>query len=799
MGQEADNTRPFEEELDSPQSNSPQNKTDGSASAPDNFVEFVDRSLPVVVWLAEVPSFRFTFVGGASESLLGYPSQLWTELSFWEDHVYVEDRDWVVARRRQALKTHSDYNAEYRLVSRTGEAVWVREIGRVLSAQASGQQLAGVIVDLSKWRTGQKSLGEDQRWLRQIIDTIPVQIWSGPADGTIDYCNARWRNELGLTLDQLQGDGWQKVLHPEDRDRVLRAWRESVINGSPYEQKVRRLMANGQYLWFLCRGVPLRNEKGEVLRWFGANTDIDGQKKAEQALWESYQRVHLLLDLSHHFISKLEARELFNALQESLRRLIGWDWATILLPDARGDQLNVSLSPDNAHLREGNSLPIQGSVQGDVYLSGKPVYFAIEDLPALCPVFRKSQSMQETARAANIRAGCALPLVHGGRIIGVLVLMTRTPQDFTEQDVGFLMELASLVAAALNNSLQFDRANASQAKLISERRYIDEQVRSEAGFEEIVGESVALRNVLTDVNIVAPTDSTVLITGETGTGKELIARGIHDRSPRRDHSFIKVDCTAIPATLMESELFGHERGAFTGAISQRLGRFEAADQGTLFLDEVGEVPLELQTKLLRVLQDHAFERIGSNQTRRVDVRVIAATNRNLETMVESGKFREDLYYRLKVFPITIPPLRERSSDIPPLVTHYVAKYARRMKKDVSIVPTAVMNVFMRYAWPGNVRELQHFIERSVIISRGKVLQAPVRELERAIERRHPSRARVAADRTLQDIERESILQALEESNWIVGGPHGAAVKLGLKRTTLASMMERLAIWRPQNR
>lgn len=797
MGQKAD-TQPFEEEPHRAES-SPENKADGNASAPDNFAEFVDRDLPVAVWLAEIPKFRFTFVSGASESLLGYPSEIWTEPSFWDDHVYPEDRGWVVARRSQAVKTHSDYNAEYRLVSNAGEAVWVREIGRVLSAQASGQHLAGVIVDLSKWRTGQKSLGEDHRWLRQIIDTIPVQIWSGPADGTLDYCNARWRNELGLTLDQLQGDGWQKMLHPEDRERVLHAWQVSVMNGSPYEQKERHLMATGQYLWFLCRGVPLRNEKGEVLRWFGANTDIDGQEKAEQALRESYQRLRLLLDLSHHFISKLETRELFNALQESLRRLIGWDWATILLPDTGGDRLSVYLSPDNAYLREGFSIPVQGSLQGAVYRSGKPIYFRIEDLSNLCGVYRKNQWMQEIARDANIKAGYSLPLLLGGRVIGVLFLMTRTPQDFTEQDVGFFTELASLVAAALSNSLQFDRANASQLKLISERRYIDEQVRSEAGFEEIVGESAALRNVLTDVSTVAPTDSTVLITGDTGTGKELIARAIHDRSLRRDYSFIKVDCTAIPATLMESELFGHERGAFTGAINQRLGRFEAADQGTLFLDEVGEVPLELQTKLLRVLQDHAFERIGSNQTRRVDVRVIAATNRDLEMMVESGKFREDLYYRLKVFPIIIPPLRERSSDIPPLVTHYVAKYARRMKKDVSIVPTAVMNVFMRYAWPGNVRELQHFIERSVIVSRGKVLQAPVRELERAIDRRHPSRARVATDRTLQQIERESILQALKESNWIVGGPHGAAVKLGLKRTTLASMMERLGIWRPHNK
>ena len=290
-----------------------------------------------------------------------------------------------------------------------------------------------------------------------------------------------------------------------------------------------------------------------------------------------------------------------------------------------------------------------------------------------------------------------------------------------------------------------------------------------------------------------PTDSSVLISGETGTGKELVARAIHQNSPRRSQPFIKVDCAAIPATLLESELFGHERGAFTGAVAQKLGRFEIADKGTLFLDEVGEIPLELQAKLLRVLQDQAFERLGGNRTVHLDLRVISATNRNLEEMVSKGEFRADLYYRLKVFPILIPPLRERREDIPPLVWHYVRSYALRMKKTIDTIPPHAMEVFQRYPWPGNVRELQHFMERSVVLTAGRALQAPLKELEEVIRKPKGSVARGSASRTMEEIERESILSALRDAEWVVGGPNGAAARLGLKRTTLASRMERLGI------
>jgi len=316
---------------------------------------------------------------------------------------------------------------------------------------------------------------------------------------------------------------------------------------------------------------------------------------------------------------------------------------------------------------------------------------------------------------------------------------------------------------------------------------------SEAGFEQIIGRSAALRSVLRQVEVVAPTDAGVLILGETGTGKELIAQAIHNRSPRRDRPFIKVNCAAIPSGLLESELFGHEKGAFTGAIMRKPGRFELADKGTLFLDEVGDIPLDLQAKLLRVLQEHEFERLGSTRTQQVDVRVIAATHRDLKQMVEEGTFRSDLYYRLHVFPLTVPPLRDRCEDIPLIVRHFVDKYSQRMSRLIETISVRTMEVLTNYAWPGNVRELQNFIERSVILSPGTSLRAPLEELTQ--ETVHVAQTPLS---TLEEMEREHVLRALKESNWVTGGPKGAAAKLGMKRTTLAYRIRKLGIpVRPQ--
>ncbi len=349
------------------------------------------------------------------------------------------------------------------------------------------------------------------------------------------------------------------------------------------------------------------------------------------------------------------------------------------------------------------------------------------------------------------------------------------------------------VAIPIANAVISDELQRLNDDLTSEKVYLEDEILSEMNFEGIVGKSAALNRALKEVEIVAPTDSGVMILGETGTGKELIARAIHNRSLRRHQPFVKVNCAAIPSGLLESELFGHEKGAFTGAVMRKAGRFEVADKGTLFLDEVGDIPLELQPKLLRVLQEREFERLGSTRTQQVDVRVIAATHRDLKKMVEDGQFRSDLFYRLQVFPLTVPPLRDRSGDIPILVRYYVDKFARRLNRRIENIPTQAMEVFCSYHWPGNVRELQNFIERAVILSPGPTLRAPLTELKREMVQAAQSKVG-----TLKQVEREHVLRAIQESNWVIGGPNGAAARLGMKRTTLAYRIRKLNIpLRPQ--
>lgn len=385
---------------------------------------------------------------------------------------------------------------------------------------------------------------------------------------------------------------------------------------------------------------------------------------------------------------------------------------------------------------------------------------------------------------------CALPLLSRGRAIGCLNLASRREQAFPESDIEFLTQVAGQITLAMENALAYQEIAQLKNKLAEEKLYLQEEVRTERGFEEIIGDSKALTNVLKQIQIVAPTDSTVLIQGETGTGKELIARAIHRLSERKEQTFVKLNCASIPSGLLESELFGHERGAFTGAISQKMGRFELADNGTIFLDEVGDIPLELQSKLLRVLQEQEFERLGSTRTIRVDVRMIAATNRDLKSLVEAKEFRSDLYYRLNVFPVTMPPLRERREDIPRLVRYFAQQHAVRMKKHIHTVPAKTLEALSRYGWPGNIRELENLVERSVILTPGTELQVPLSELQADKGRE------ITATPNLQESERQQIVRILRNVNWVIGGPNGAAAKLGLKRTTLNSKMKKFGIARP---
>jgi formate hydrogenlyase transcriptional activator len=516
----------------------------------------------------------------------------------------------------------------------------------------------------------------------------------------------------------------------------------------------------------------------------------------EQKLRHERDRLRLLLGITNSMTSKLDLGHLLKALSTNLLRVTRCDFCALLLPHTDGRQLRVTIlyNPEPRGVISNDTLiPIKGSTCGKAVLSGKNQRInRLADLEQDPESFGSGEGKLffERVMAEGLKSGCELPLVGRKGVIGVLGAFSRSERAFTEDEFSFLEQMAGQVASAVENALDFEKATEDKVRETNQRLYLEEEIRAEFG--EIVGDSPALKTALDLVSVVAPTDSSVLIMGETGTGKELIARAIHHLSSRRERAFVKLNCAAIPLGLLESELFGHERGAFTGAIAQKTGRFELAHRGTLFLDEVGDIPLELQAKLLRVLQEQEFERLGSNHTHKVDVRLIAATHRDLAAMVKQGTFREDLYYRLKVFPIHVPALRQRTEDIPKLVRHFIRMYARRMNKGIDEIPSETMEALIRYRWPGNVRELQNFIERAVILSPHTVLRAPTSELEPF----SPHKGTNVPITGLEELERDHILRVLEASKWVVGGRNGAAERLGMKRTSLVYKMQKFRISRP---
>src|SRR5882762_2732905 len=487
------------------------------------------------------------------------------------------------------------------------------------------------------------------------------------------------------------------------------------------------------------------------------------------------ERLKLLLDMTNVLVSNLKCRDVLRAVSASIRQVMRYDVVGVWVPDSEQvhlRQLAMDFPESNGFVTEDSVQPVEGSIVGRVFKTGKPIVLDVIG----------EQVAPEEARevhAEDLESGCALPLISRGQTLGVLTLGSRVENSVSPEDVDFLMQAAGQVAIAIENALAYREIAELKDKLAQEKLYLEDEIRGEMDFEGIVGQSSALRHVLNLVETVAPSDSTVLLLGETGTGKELIARAIHDRSRRKDRTFVKLNCAAIPTGLLESELFGHERGAFTGAISQKAGRLELADQGSLFLDEVGDIPIEVQPKLLRALQEREFERLGSTRTKKVDVRLVAATNRDLEKMIENREFRSDLYYRLNVFPIRIPPLRERPEDIPLLVRYFAQKYERRMEKKIESIPAAALKKLSSWHWPGNVRELQNFIERAVILTHGTALEVPVSELKR-------TGTIVPTASPHEPSEREGILRVLKQTHGRVAGPNGAAIRMGIKRTTLIS-------------
>jgi formate hydrogenlyase transcriptional activator len=524
---------------------------------------------------------------------------------------------------------------------------------------------------------------------------------------------------------------------------------------------------------------------GQVALAIDDALNFESSQIAQTALQRKNDRLKLLLEINNTLISNLELRDLLRAISASLRSLMQCDGVSVALPDRDSKELRVyALDFPNSKgvIREEiQIITDDDSIAARVYRTGEP----------LSVMAGEPNWGSPRVEAEGLKSLCHIPLAIRGRTLGLLSLARLSPIPFSERDLEFLSMVANQVAIAVENALAYREIAELKDRLAEEKVYLEDEIRSELNFEEIVGRSPALRNVLQEIETVAPTDSTVLIYGETGTGKELIARAIHNLGHRAKANFVKLNCAAIPTGLLESEMFGHEKGAFTGAVAQRIGRFELANHGTVFLDEIGEIPLELQPKLLRVLQEREFERLGSSRTLRTDARLIAATNRDLAAMVEDQKFRADLFYRLNVFPVHVPPLRDRKEDIPLLVRHFVQQFARRMGKAVDTIPTETMNVLVHYRWPGNIRELQNLVERAVILSAGPVLKVPLNDLQA-----QPAAA-VGPKKieTLEEAERRHILEALEAADWVISGPKGAATSLGMKRSTLQARMEKLGIRR----
>jgi len=788
----------------------------------------------------------------------------------------------------------TDYEAHYRLLLPDGTIKYQHSIGRpIVNEKGDLVEFVGTAIDVTEQAQARIELEKafeeikqrteaarrSERELRDVVNTVPAHVWSTSPEGQVDFVNDRWLQFTGLALDEAFGWKWEAVLHPDDRTRVVADWHTAVKNGQAIESEARVRRADGEYCWWFIRNVPLRDETGKLVRWYGTAIDIEDRKRAEQALRKSEERWRsvfensaigvALSDLNGRFLATNHVYQtIVGYTEEELRALYFLDvthedyreanWALIteLVEGKRrefqiekkyrrkdGSSIwvsnNVSLVPGTERmprfimalsediterkraeerLRRSETDLLEGQrlthtltwkydvssrkvtntpeanriygFKGDEDTSNPELYFEmihpddrkrVRELFERCTVLKIKYEADYTIILpdANIRHIHATghPVLNES---GDLVEWVGTTMDVTEQ-----------AQARIKLEKAFEEIKRLKDRLNDENLALREQIDQAFMFEEIVGASPALQTVLSSILKVAPTDSTVLITGETGTGKELIARAIHKHSQRSGQAFISVNCASIPSSLIASELFGHEKGAFTGAVQRRQGRFELAHSGTIFLDEVGDLPAETQIALLRVLQERQFERVGGNRIISTDVRVIAATNRDLTEAIAAGKFRADLFYRLNVFPIEVPPLRKRKEDIPMLVEYFVKRYAEKAGKQIRKIDRNTLEQCQSYPWPGNVRELQNIVERSVILSSGDTFW-----IEKAwLASQEAARQELPGPLpdTLQNQERKIIETALTESKGKVAGPQGAAAKLGIPRSTLDTKIKHLGI------
>jgi formate hydrogenlyase transcriptional activator len=618
----------------------------------------------------------------------------------------------------------------------------------------------------------------EERFRRLTAEVTDYAIFMLDAEGYVKTWNTGAQQIKGYQPDEILGRHFSCFYLAEDVERgkpaeeLAVAAREGRVQDEGW-----RVRKDGSRFWANVVIAALHDERGKLLGFTKVTKDITEQKRVRDSF---------LLEMTNTLLSNLDITKLLAAIGVCVRHVKEFDYATLALYEGETKMLrvqSVGAAAGRDPLPSGSLLPITGSPEGWTYVSGKPLI--LKGAPGEKFPFEISEPLTRE----SVMSGCWVPLIGREGPFGTLNLFSRHVGAFSDSEAEALSQLAGQIAVALDNALAYRRLADLNARLEKEKRYLEDELRVSSSFEEIIGESKALKLVLKQIETVAPTDSTVLILGETGTGKERLARAVHDLSPRQHRAFVKVNCASVPAGLLESELFGHEKGAFTGAIAQRIGRFELAHQGTLFLDEVGEIPLDLQPKLLRVLQEKQFERLGSSRTMTTDVRIVAATNRDLEKLVATGQFRSDLFYRLSVFPVLVPPLRERTEDIPLLVNYFLARFTKSMGKPIDRVPPDTMHALTRYPWPGNVRELEHLIERAVILSPSSDLRIPPSELAYGDE------VLPQPSSTMQEVEREHILRVLRETKGKIGGPGGAAERLGMNRTTLNSRLQKLKISR----
>ncbi len=648
---------------------------------------------------------------------------------------------------------------------------------------AAGPAVMSFIRDATEQRAAQEALRVNDLRLRSIVENIgDSAIYLLDRDGYILTWNPGAEHIKGYKADEVLGLHFSRFFVQEDidQDRPAELLRQAAAK-ERVEEEGWRVRKDGSRFWASIVLTAICDSTGEVTGYAKITRDVTGQKQAQESV---------IAELSGLLLANVDIRKLFEAISAGLHRMVPHDAAALALFDEPTAKLRVQVlaSGSDTGAAQGEILlDPDASISGQAFRTRRPVILdRIDRWP-----FALETKHHFTRQ--GLQSGVWVPLIHRERTLGSMMVASRMESAYSQRDAEMLGQIAGQVAMAVNNALAFKQIAELRDRLAHEKEYLEDEINVENRFDDIVGESTGLRSVLRQIETVAPTDATVLIEGETGTGKELLARAIHRLSPRSERTFIKLNCAAIPAGLLESELFGHEKGAFTGAIVRKMGRLELAHEGTLFLDEVGELPLDLQPKLLRALQEREIERLGGTRPIHVNVRLIAATNRDLAKMVAEKQFRSDLFYRLKVFPVFAPPLRERAADIPILVRHFVSRHSRRMGKAIETIPPEAMAALAAWKWPGNVRELENFLERAVILSRGPVLRVPLAELESVEEEEEDEGA--AANPTLQAAERDHILRALRDAKGIIGGPGGAAERLGLKRTTLNSKMKKLSIER----